>query len=65
MKVYAILNNYQLGSYAHRCLSQHIVEETRIDSKHTRVVWDNMGASDIQLLARALGGSWKIKEVEE
>lgn len=65
MKVYAILNNYQMGSYAHSVMSRHIVEETRIDTYHTKVVWDNMSVSDIQLLARALGGSWKIKEVEE
>lgn len=63
MKVYAILNNYQIGSYAHNVLKSHIVEETRIDPKHTKVIWGNMSSSDINLLGKALGGQWRVKVV--
>lgn len=60
MKVYAILNNYQIGSYAHRVLNQLIVEETRIDPHHTKVVWD-VNQSELNILKLAVG-QHKIKE---
>lgn len=63
MKVYAILNNYQMSSYAHNVLKSHIVEETRLDPKHTKVVWDDMSISDVRLLGKALGGEGRVKEV--
>lgn len=54
MKVCAILNNYQMGSYAKKVLEQSIVKEERIDSCHTRVVWE-LSKSDASLLQRVLG----------
>jgi len=54
MKVCAILNNYQMGSYTKKVLEQSIVKEERIDSRHTRVVWE-LNKSDANLLQRVLG----------
>lgn len=55
MRLYAVLNNYQLGSYSHRCLSDSIMSETRLDRFHTKVVWELANESQIELLQRALG----------
>lgn len=52
MKAIVIMNNYQLGSYPHQALSQMIVKETRIDKGHTKVEYDNLTKSDIDLLKR-------------
>ena len=55
MRVYAVLNNYQMGSYAHRCLGDLIMSETRLDRFHTKVEWELANKSQIELLQRALG----------
>lgn len=65
MKVYAILNNYQLGGYVYKVLASHIVDEIRIDPKHTKVIWGNMSSSDINLLGKALGGQWRVKSMSD
>lgn len=60
MKVYAILNNYQMGSYAYRCLSDLIMSETRLDKSHTKVVWRLESESQVRLLQRALGNPKRL-----
>lgn len=62
MTVHAILNNYQMGSYAHQCLSKRIVSETRLDRLHTKVVWKLETNSELNILKAAIGK--KIKEGE-
>ena len=61
MLVHAILNNYQMGSYAHKCLSALIVAETRLDKFHTKVVWDLESESQMKLLQKALGTAKRLK----
>lgn len=61
MKASAILNNYQIGSYAHRVLELKIVNETRLDKSHTQVVWDNLSKSEFDLLKKVVR---YIKEVK-
>jgi hypothetical protein len=60
MKVNAILNNYQMGSYAHRCLADLIMSETRLDKSHTKVVWRLENESQVRLLQRALGNPKRL-----
>lgn len=55
MRLYAVLNNYQVGSYAHRCLGDLIMSETKLDRFHTKVEWELANESQIELLQRALG----------
>lgn len=62
MRVHAILNNYQLGSYAHRCLYNSIVVRIKVDKFHTKVVWDLDSESEVKLLQRALGDPKRLKE---
>lgn len=54
MKAQAILNNYQIGSYTHKCMSLKIVKEERIDSYHTLVIWDNLELWEFNLLKRLI-----------
>lgn len=64
MKMYVIMNNYQIGSYAMRCLSNKVISTERIDRYHTKVVYD-LDFSDLQLLGRAVGNINRIKKCEE
>ena len=64
MKVSAILNNYQMGSYSYQCLSDCIISEVRLDRYHTEIVWE-VNQSQFRLLRKALGSSRKINIVEE
>lgn len=52
--VFTYLNNYQLGSYAHRVCSQYIIEEKRVNAHATKVVWE-LPNSELKLLQKALG----------
>lgn len=61
MKAVAILNNYQIGSYAHRVMSNLIVKEERLDTYHTQVTWDGLSKSDFDLLKKVVR---YIKEVK-
>lgn len=54
MTAKALLNNYQIGSYAYRVLSTKITKVDRIDKSHTLVVWSNLTISDINLLKRVV-----------
>jgi len=54
MNAKALLNNYQIGSYAYRVLSSKIIETNRIDKSHTLVVWSNLTMLDINLLKRVV-----------
>ena len=64
MKVSAILNNYQIGSYTFNCLSQKVVSKERIDSYHTKVIWD-IDNTDLFLLSKIVGNPKRLKEVEK
>ena len=61
MKVVAILNNYQIGSYAHKVMSDKIIDETRIDKYHTQVTWEGLGKGEFDLLKKLIRN---IKEVK-
>lgn len=61
MKATAILNNYQMGSYAHRVMSDLIVKEERLDTYHTQVTWEGLSKGDYDLLKRVVKN---IKEVK-
>lgn len=66
MKVKAILNNYCLGSYPHKCLEQLIISEIRLDRYHTEVIWDLENQSQYNLLVMALGNRpYRLKVIEE
>ena len=54
MKATAILNNYQLGSYPYKVMSNKIIRETRLDKSHTQITWDNLSKSDFELLKRLI-----------
>ena len=56
MKVWSILNNYQIGSYTYSVLENRIVKEDRIDKYHTKVWWDLEDVGEYRLLVRVLGG---------
>ena len=63
MIVHAILNNYQVGSYAYNCMSNRIISEERIDRYHTKVVWNLETESEKRLLILALGHrAYRLKE---
>lgn len=55
MKYGSVLNNYQIGSYPRRVLSELIVNEVRIDPNHTIVVWELNSKSEIELLNKVTG----------
>lgn len=55
MKYKATLNNYQMGSYDHRCLQHYIISEHRIDRYHTEVIWDMPEQYEVSLLKKFLG----------
>lgn len=54
MKATAILNNYQLGSYPYKVMSNKIIRETRLDKSHTQITWDNLSKSDFELLKKLI-----------
>lgn len=54
MKATAILNNYQVGSYPYRVLSNKITSSIRLDKSHTQVTWDNLSISDFNLLKKVI-----------
>ena len=63
MIVHAILNNYQMGSYAHNCMSNRIISEERLNRSYTKVVWNLETESEKRLLIRALGNrAYRLKE---
>lgn len=55
MKVSAVLNNYQFGSYSYKCFEDRVVTTERIDRCHTRVVWDLENESQLRLLHLIIG----------
>ena len=68
MKYKATLNNYQMGSYDHRCLQHYIISEHRIDKYHTEVIWDIPEQYEVSLLKKVLGADIypnRLKVVEE
>ena len=54
MKAQAILNNYQIGSYAFDCMKSKIIKKERIGVYHTLVVWDNLELNEFNLLKRII-----------
>jgi hypothetical protein len=54
MKAIAILNNYQLGSYPYKVMSNKIIKETRLDKSHTQITWDNLSKNDFELLKKLI-----------
>ena len=56
MRVWSVLNNYQIGSYSHSVLQNRIVKEERLDKYHTKVWWNLEDNGEYRLLVRALGG---------
>lgn len=68
MRVYALLNNYQMGSYSHSCLANKIVREERLTPYITKVTWDIDYVADNKgeylLLNKAIGGN-KLKKYGE
>lgn len=64
MKVYAILNNYQIGSYAGNVYSSMVISKERLDKGHTKVVWELENSSQLQVLQKVVGAK-KLFEVED
>lgn len=62
-KYRAILNNYQIGSYAKRCLMHLIISEKRIDRSHSEVIWEIDNDGDLSILKNALGCSFNTKRL--
>ena len=63
MKHYAILNNYELGSKLKCTPTDKIVSQQRLDSKKTKVVYENLDNFEIRYTNRYLGN--KLKELKE
>ena len=61
MKAIAILNNYQIGGYAHKVMSDKIINETRVDKYHTQVTWEGLSKGEFDLLKKLIKN---IKEVK-
>lgn len=61
MKVSAILNNYQLGSYSYRVFNMNIIKEERVDDKHTKITWE-LEENQVKLLQRVLSKKINIEE---
>lgn len=57
MKRAAVLNNYQMGDYAYRCLCTKIISEVRIDRYHTIIVWGDLTPSERGLLSKVV---WQL-----
>ena len=55
MMIEIIVNNYTLGSRVRITPTHKIVEQERIDSKHTRLVYDDITDRELQLIEKALG----------
>ena len=50
---YIIINNYTLGAKLKSCPLEKIVSKERIDSRHTKVIFDNLTSNDIHLIEKA------------
>lgn len=53
MRYTAVLNNYQIGSYANNVLENKISNKVRIDSEHTIVCWE-LEPSEARLLEKVV-----------
>jgi len=56
----AILNNYQIGSYAYDCMQLKVIKKEKIGFYHTKVIWDNLEKWEFNLLKRVIHN---LKEV--
>lgn len=61
MKARAILNNYQLGSYAYSIMSNKISYTKRLDKSHTLVEWESLSSDDFRLLNRVVRNLKEVK----
>ena len=61
MKVNAILNNYQYKTTINSLYSDKIINDTAIDERHHKVVW-NVTDAEVLMLIRALGNKCLMTE---
>ena len=55
MKHYVVINNYQLGATL-RCTPKHkVIEQTRLDKSHTKIVYEDLTRSELQLCEKCYG----------
>lgn len=54
MKAKAILNNYQIGSYAYDCMKLKIIKKEKIGVYHTLIIWDNLEQWEFDLLKKVI-----------
>lgn len=60
--LYWIINNYQLGSKLEITPTEKIIEQTRLDRCHTKVVYEGLTPNETQLCEKCFGRNGKMIE---
>lgn len=55
MKITYIINNYTLGTYFKSTPQQYLIHTERIDSRHTRIIYDVPNSKVADVIDKMLG----------